>query len=137
MDWILLLEIILIVSFEWVCFKWPSMQVEDNANRLLGFSKGSPWHLNRGDHLIQVKITVTRRKQIYNFDNQSLNTGYWLNTVPLNTGATVHLFKQMTFILQNQYQLKNMIIIEPDFKFIYFTSLTALNHVTFRVEIKQ
>ena len=100
MDLILLLEIILIVSFEWVWFKWPSMQVGDNATRLLGFSKGSPWHLNRGDHLIQVKITVTRRKQICNFDNQSLNTGYWLNTVPLNTGVTVHLFKQMTFILQ-------------------------------------
>ena len=46
------------------------------------------WDLVKGDcnHLIEVKITVSKEKHICDFDNWSLNTGWLLNMVPLNTG---------------------------------------------------
>ena len=46
------------------------------------------WDLVKGDcnHLIEVKITVSKEKHICDFDNWSLNTGWLLNMVPFNTG---------------------------------------------------
>ena len=46
----------MLFSFEWFDFKWYFIQVEDDTNRPLWLSKG--WSLNRGDRLIEVKITV-------------------------------------------------------------------------------
>lgn len=46
------------------------------------------WDLVKGDcnHLIEVKITVSKEKHICDFDNWSLNTGWLLNMAPFNTG---------------------------------------------------
>ena len=41
--------------------------MEDNKNRPLRLSKGWPQPLNKGDRLVEVKITVIEEKQISDF----------------------------------------------------------------------
>ena len=69
--------------------KWPLNTGQDNRNSSSGLSKGWPRPLNRGDRLIEVKITVIKGSNFRDFDNWPLNRGWPLNTGPLNTGSTV------------------------------------------------
>ena len=66
-------------------------------------SKGWPWPANRGDHLLEVKITVIKGRKIQDFDYWLLNTGWPLNTASLNTGLTVALKYQSTNSLMEWY----------------------------------
>ena len=90
------------VVFEWFPFtKWPFNTGQDNRNSSSGLTKGWPRPLNRGDRLIEVKITVINGSNFRDFDNWPLNRGWPLNagplnTGPLNTGWTVCNF-EMTF----------------------------------------
>ena len=79
------------VVFEWFPFtKWLFNTGQDNRNSSSGLSKGWPRPLNRGDRLIEVKITVIKGSNFRDFDNWPLNRGWPLNTGPLNTGSTVY-----------------------------------------------
>ena len=60
-------------------------QVEISTKRLLILKKGWQQPFNGSDHLIEMKIAVTKRK-IRHFDNRPLNTWWPQNTVPLNAG---------------------------------------------------
>ena len=73
------------------CFRlqWPFNTGGGQWNMPLGFNKWWLRPLSRGDRLREVKITVIKGKQIWNFDNWPLNAGRPLITVPLNTGSTV------------------------------------------------
>ena len=56
--------------FEWFSFtKWPFKTGQDNRNSLLGLSKGGLRPLNRGDRLIEVKITIIKGHNFRDFDN--------------------------------------------------------------------
>ena len=78
-------------------FSYRSIQVEITKNRSLGLSKGWPPPLNRSDCLIEGEITVIKGKEIRDFHNWPLNTGWPLNMVPLNTGLTVLTIKLLLF----------------------------------------
>ena len=83
-----------VTIFEWFPFrKWPFKTGQDNRNSLLGLSKGCPRPLNRGDRLIEEKITIIKGHNFRDFDNWPLNGGWPLYTVPLNTGFTVIFFQ--------------------------------------------
>ena len=42
---------------------------EDNRNGSFGFSKGRLRVLNRGDRLIEVKLTISKEDNFWDFDN--------------------------------------------------------------------
>ena len=84
-SWKIIVGLCLSVS----AFSDRSKQVEDNENIPLGLNKWWLRPLSRGDCLTEVKITVIKGKQIWDFDNGPLNTGRPLITVLLNTGSTV------------------------------------------------
>ena len=69
--------------------------------------KTGRWDLVKGDcnHLIEVKITVIKEKHICDFDNWSLNTGWLLNMVPLNTGliASINCHKKFNILQEQGY----------------------------------
>ena len=60
-------------------FSYRSIQVENNKSRPLGLSKGWPPLLNRSDCLIEGEITVIKGKEIRDFHNWPLSTGWPLN----------------------------------------------------------
>ena len=67
------------------------IQVEDHRKRLLGLSKGCPWPLSRGDHLIQVEVTVIMGKNFGTVKTDRLIQGdhlmrCWLIKVWLHYG---------------------------------------------------
>ena len=48
---------------------WSFNTGQDNRNSLLGLSKGWPQLFNRGDYLIEVKITLIKGNNFLDFDN--------------------------------------------------------------------
>ena len=65
---------------------------QDNKNSLLGLSKGWCQPLNKGDSLIEVRITVIKGSNFQNFDNWPLYRGWPLtcNAGPLNRQLQKH-----------------------------------------------
>ena len=63
-----------------------SIKEEENRNRLLRLSQRWPPLHNGGEGLTVVKITVIVGKQIWDFEDWLLYTGWLLNLLLLNTG---------------------------------------------------
>ena len=70
------------------------IQVKTTETACWDLVKGWPQPLNRGDHLIEVKITVIKGSNFQDFDNWPLNRGW-----PLNTGSIVFLTRDVLFEL--------------------------------------
>ena len=65
-----------------------SLKEEENRNRLLRLSQRWPPLHNGGEGLTVVKITVIMGKQIWDFEDWLLYTGWLLNSLLLNIGPT-------------------------------------------------
>ena len=87
-----LLERLFLVLFEWFGFNWPFNTGERKEEKAVWTQRSVMRPHDRGDRLIEVKITVIKEKQTRDFGNR----------LPLITGATIFMSRTELMILTQQ-----------------------------------